>query len=256
MANSNTDDGIHEWKDCNKYFGRKLHNQTLPAITVCPVGLDFKLISKINPELERLYKEYLALTRKVNESLQALQDKYYQAYNIFFDWIKDKPIGDTLFNYTTHIDKKMINVKFYYAITSGLTTNNLVKIDASSKLGFEMISTPMETMAIYKRFYQANYIIYKCFTLFSHCESGWSDITMDFNKLNIQLSFDIESHSFFPYDTYPMAVHSPNNILDINNDLKFLKLGSTYKLGYSQWKIERLGNGYDTNCRDYNPKTL
>ena len=238
-----------------------LHNQTLPGITICPFGLDFKQISMINAELLNLYEESVELFTKVNKSTIDLLKyryylKYYQAQDKFFKWMGDKPNKDTIVNYTTHIEKRMINVNFYNAISSGVIENDLAEINGSSKLRFEMISIPMETMAIYKPLQGANFFLAKCFTLFSHCVSGWSDIRMDFNKIHIQLSFDIESHSFFPYDTYPIAVHSPNNIPDVNHGFKPLKLGSIYKLGYSQWKIKRLGNGYHTNCRDYNPKTF
>ena len=238
-----------------------LHNQTLPAITVCPVGLDFKLISKINPELRELYDEYLHLIRGLNKSsIESLKDqindKYLRAQKIFFDQIGDKPIGDTIVNYTKHIDEKMINVKFYKAISSGDIHNDLSPINESSKLGFEMISVPMETIAIFEPLGGNIFSLTKCLTLFSHCESGWSDITMDFKYMLIKISLDIESYPFYPYDPYPIAVHSPNNIPELSMDFKFFKFGSMYNIDYSQWKIERLGNGYDTNCRHYDPKTL
>ena len=47
-------------------------------------------------------------------------------------------------------------------------------------------------------------------------------------------------------------MHSPN-ILPFENYNSFVP-GYSYIIGYSQWNIERLGKGYDTDCREYKPK--
>ena len=216
-------------------------------------------MSKINPEFENFYFKYLELIRGANrtqiESLRAsMVDHYFRTLTMLLDMIGDKPIRDTFANYTTHYNKRLINVKFYNAIASGVINNDLVEINGTQAT-FEMISVPMETMAIYKDRTEKTYVL-KCFTLFSHCESGWSDITMDFITMMIKMSFDIESYPLFLPDVYPIAVHSPNVIPDLNTDFKFFKLGTLNQLHYSQWKIERLDKGYDTDCRNYDPKRL
>ena len=238
-----------------------LHNQTLPAITVCPVGLDFRLMSKINPKLGQLYGEYLELIRNsnkiTNKSLEnEINKKYFRANDMFFDLIGDKPIGDSFANYTTQFTDKLIKVIFYRVVSSEEIASDLVRFNESSNDVFEMISEPMETIVIRKLRNDPHSSVKKCFTLFSQCLSGWSDITMDFRHILIKLSFDIQSYPHFSSNYYPIAMHSSNTIPPLTSDFKYLKFGSIYNLDYNRWKIKRLGNGYDTNCRHYEPKIL
>ena len=233
-----------------------LHNQTLPAITLCSAGLDLKQISKINPQLGQFYVEYLDLIRGANKStIESLEDKIYENYlqtkNIFFASIGEKPIGEIFANYSTHFNKQMINVKLYKVISSGFIGKDLVQMKNEDV--YEVISNPIETISIFNS--GRNRIVAKCFTLFSHCTSGWSDITIDFNSMIVNVWFDIESMPLWPSSVCPIMVHSPNALPDFHDGFKLLKLGSDYQLDISQWKIERLGKGYDTNCKDYDPKS-
>ena len=46
-------------------------------------------------------------------------------------------------------------------------------------------------------------------------------------------------------------MHSPN-VLFVEN-FNIISPGYVYYIRYSQWNIERLGKGYETDCREYNP---
>ena len=145
--------------------------------------------------------------------------------NIFFASIGDKPIRETFANYTTHFNKKMkmINVQLYKVVSSGFIGNDLVQINNEDV--YEVKSSPIETLAIFNDPNDRDNIVVKCFTLFSHCTSNWSDITIDFNSMLINVWFDIESMPFFPSTVYPITIHSPNSLPELRQWLQSIETG-------------------------------
>ena len=90
--------------------------------------------------------------------------------------------------------------------------------------------------------------MFKCFTFFSNLDRSWRSI-----DANIRLRIKLDSNSYpLFYYPIPFALHSPNDLPHlISGKLKPVMSGDTYLFQYSQIKIERLGFGYDTDCREY-----
>ena len=112
--------------------------------------------------------------------------------------------------------------------------------------GYVMISAPLESVC-----FDVEHNIpltFKCFTLFSHSTSSWSDINMNFDSINLTLKLDKKSYPYTSMNVLPFSIHSPNSFPNIKN-INHLYYGNYYNIRYSQWKIERLGEGYDTDCR-------
>ena len=62
--------------------------------------------------------------------------------------------------------------------------------------------------------------------------------------------------NFYPYDrgNFHFAIHSPNtlSVLSHGKDFMLLNNSLSYSLRYSRVETRLLGNGFDTNCFDYN----
>ena len=113
-----------------------------------------------------------------------------------------------------------------------------------------MKSLPMETLYImtYKKYFR----IYKCYTLFSHSESSWNNIAMIFDRIKLILQGDTNSLPFYPENDLYLVMHSPNTL--VTEGYLIVNPGYIYVIEYSKWNIIRLGKGYDTDCREYDPK--
>ena len=94
--------------------------------------------------------------------------------------------------------------------------------------------------------------ILKCYTLFSHSESSWDKIKMVFDRFVITLKLDAHSIPIVPSLYIGMIMHSPNTMPF--EGYSFVNPGYEYIIKYSKWDVIRLGKGYDTDCREYDPK--
>ena len=92
--------------------------------------------------------------------------------------------------------------------------------------------------------------IQKCYTLFSHSKSSWDKINMVSARYSISLKEDY--HAIYRTFYIEFFIHSPKTLP--YEGMTFLNTEYVYLVKYSQWNIERLGKGYDTDCREYDPK--
>ena len=113
---------------------------------------------------------------------------------------------------------------------------------------YRIISLPMESLAISL----SNKIpfVYTCYTLFSHSQSSWNKINIDFKDIYILLQLDPYSMPIRQTMPMPIMMHSQNALPYENYN--FVTPGYFYIIRYSLCNIERLGKGYETDCRKYN----
>ena len=94
---------------------------------------------------------------------------------------------------------------------------------------------------------------HKCFTFYSHLKNVWRNIKFKLNYVSIRL--------VFVNDTWPgwrmnlgdllISIHSPNSLPQLESMVK-IDSEKFHEFTYSQINTELLGEGYDTNCFDYN----
>ena len=215
-----------------------IRNTTLPGITLCPSNLDYRKLSLLNENVSILYKRYLreienSSRSRIGDMTRYFFDSYLDALTIFFD-SKSPNIN-------------VLNVEFRYSTAHGDFDNDLRRIGNNS---YRMISLPMESMQI--NFIKKVPYVIKCYTLFSHSHSSWNNINIDFYYFLIKLKLNRHSIPISPGMFIPIMLHSPNTLPFEN--FNYISPGYKYVIRYSQWNIERLGKGYDTDCREYKSK--
>ena len=124
-------------------------------------------------------------------------------------------------------------------------------LDIINNNSYRMISLPMESIKIYLLYNEIPFVS-KCYTLFSHSHSSWDNINIDFRYFTVNLKLDRYASPITPGMFIPLMMHSPNSLPTEN--YYYINPGYKYIIRYSQWNIIRLKNGYDTDCREYNPK--
>ena len=234
-----------------------IRNTTLPGITLCPSNLDYRKLSLLNENVSILYKRYLreienSSRSRIGDMTRYFFDSYLDALTIFFDSkspninINDR-ILENLTPFINQMNETVLNVEFRYSTAHGDFDNDLRRIGNNS---YRMISLPMESMQI--NFIKKVPYVMKCYTLFSHSHSSWNNINIDFYYFLIKLKLNRHSIPISPEMFIPIMLHSPNTLPFEN--FNYISPGYKYVIRYSQWNIERLGKGYDTDCREYKPK--
>ena len=91
----------------------------------------------------------------------------------------------------------------------------------------------------------------KCFTYFSHFQTFWEKIRIIRHEgFVFLLKLDKLVYPFHPDTSILFSIHSPNT-LPTSEDMNTVNPRYMNIISYSKWKVERLGKGYDTNCRQY-----
>ena len=236
-----------------------IRNTTLPAITFCPGALDFSRMSLSNENVSKLFKQYLEMIEnanrsRINDIQNNLDELYVKALKIYFSSNGQKiQIKDILNNLTPFFDKMnetILSTIFFQSSAYGQIDKDLIKHRREYYTYYLMKSLPMESLLIALTVNIP--VTIKCYTLFSHSESSWDNIKMIFNRLKINLKLDPNSLPITPSLYIGLIMHSPNT-LSIEG-CSNVNPGYRYLIEYSKWKIKRLGKGYDTDCREYDPK--
>ena len=241
-------------------------NDTLPAITICPGDINFQSLALINEDAARLYEEYLSLIEdgiqnKMNGIAGKIRDLYDDSKHKYYVAINTScmNIQKCFINYLTPSknlnNESLIDTKFLKSVVFGKIDQDLVYDNAMT--AYNTISDTMESVLALIDTSQPNYFRpngMKCNTLFHHSQSSWSNITMQLGTITVTVWLDLRYFPIIPLSSkIPLWMHSPKSLPNIEINRNSLVLGYQYSIGFSQWKIERLGRGYDTDCRDYDP---
>ena len=177
-----------------------------------------------------------------------------KAINIYFNSHKNYIEIKDIINNLTPLENKMNQSKLSSMFTEsnayGNIDKDLLKIQNGYVTNYIMKSLPMESIQLYLD--QNLPFILLFYTLFSHSESSWDNITMFFNDLLISLKYDARSQPVISSYYVTIIMHSPNTLP--YEGYSFVNPGYEYVIRYSKWDIIRLGKGYDTDCREYDPK--
>ena len=232
-----------------------IRNTSLPTITLCRSGSDFSRLALLNNNVSKLYEQYLKQSENTNKSIYNeinLNKVHYKlwtkALEIYFysneNYFKIKDILETVEPSINNTKKTSFYAFFLQSSAYGKIDKDLIKNGQDYKLK----SLPMES---YKIWHHGKFPrIIKCYTLFTHSESSWNNIKMVFARFYIYILWD--SVQKFPTITLDFFMHSQNTMP--YEGLTFVNFGYKYIIKYSKWSIIRLGKGYDTDCREYDPK--
>ena len=236
-----------------------LFKEGLPAITICPGCMAIDKVANLSEDLLQLYQNYsnyIDLDMNLNNSKSYNFEIIYthnRARNIIKTMMKngEMNIGDMFNKFTYNYDYEMPSFEFYIhetSIVEGeleqlINHSNIVTMDDGKDYYWIKVN-PIETMIL-------DFTAFKCYTFFSHIDSVWQNVKIDFKRIKILPKFDV---MFYPYFLLPVPIfiHSPNDLplLDYG---KLLPLESEVSqlIQYSTIKILRLGRDYETDCREY-----
>ena len=234
-----------------------IRNTTLPAITFCPYNLDFYKLSLLNENISEMYKEYLEMiensnTRTISEN--NLNKPYNEAVELYFNSKEENIEMEEILNIITpsinNWNETILSSIFNQASAFGDIEKDLNKYEGEFYTNYIMKSLPMESFRLHVN--EIFPFILQCYTLFSHFESSWNNINMVFDEFSVNLKLDYNSIPITRSLYIVFLMHSPNTMPFEAYSL--VNPGNHYIIDFSKWNIERLGKGYDTDCREYDPK--
>ena len=230
-----------------------LFKEELPAITICPGYMSIDKVANLSEDLDELYDDYLNHDETRHSYNSKIIETHNKAKNIIESMMKNGEmiIGNMFYNYTYNYNYEMPSIKFYLHETSTIegelelliNQSNIVKMDGG-KDHYRMKVDPVESMVL-------DFTAFKCYTFFSHIDSVWKNVKIDFKRIKILAQFDLMSYPHIAMPV-PIFIHSPNDLpLYDQGKLLPLESGISQSIQYSTIKILRFGRDYETDCREY-----
>ena len=225
-----------------------LEEESLPAITICIESwLSMDQISKLTnystkyKNYLRIYEDFINITTTMptdsEENITRLKSDIRTLY---------KEAQNELLKYSS-LNKIMtefgIKLRDAQGYVSGIRMINssFAEIDK-----FETEIVPIEsTMYIPTR-------LFKCITYFTQLQPIWRHVRLKLPRIFVTMLFPYKSMPK-PYLTgykYLLAIHSPNSLPHFEN-MRIIDPDTINEISFSQVKTQLLGEGYDTNCYDY-----
>ena len=229
----------------NMSVGR-IDNDTFPAITFCPSKVDFGKMAKMNRNISLSYDEYskIFMNKSLNKDIKKklMENLYMDSIpQIYPPFLSSCNVKECFLDNLTPLYNNL-NVPI---ISPQLAEK--IQRDIDGKM-----LNPIESIQIYNRPWKFDPAV-KCFTYFSHFQLFWEKIEIERSTVLIFI-LKLDDLSF-PYRGIEFSIHSPNS-LPLDHDTNSINPDSNYRVSYSKWKVERLGKGYDTDCKIYDTKVF
>ena len=233
------------------------YNQNLPTITLClPELFSMERAAQFEPGLIQVNEIYQDL-------LEISSEKAFELYQETFKNYSEKELKNNgldmnvLFNNLSIIYKVLngdpwLQFELYGYISKENVPSDLNVQIRKTDLVYSYFGDPFETIAVHYEFNDPQ--TFKCFTIFSAAQKQWRNFQAKLDLIKIIIEMNLLKTSF-PISTkyYYLSIHSPNHLpeLDGEREFKLLKFKDVTTITFSQVKIQRLGEGYDTDCHSY-----
>ena len=180
----------------------------------------------------------------------------------FYKYINDKPmdlhdfIQNNSISLLNEINEIMISVEIVLAAPSSHHSfdKHFIKLNnINDNYTWKVVDQPLETIGFYN--YNDHINILKCFTFFSHSNTDWREMNLAYDYIKVDLKYDFTKSPHVLPNRFALSIHSQNSLPQYGM-FKIFRPGLRYFVGYSRWKIERLGSQYYTDCREYDPTQL
>lgn len=216
-----------------------VRNYSMPALTICPGGLDLVKLSKLDLSYNQEYKQFLKLTDKIkfgviNDTVsQAMASMNANLTMNLVSMVNNAAINsvDILRMYT--VDDQNIEIDMVLA-----TLSDSEYLDRFNEIVQDHSYRPLERMFLYP-----NNRVLKCFTYFSELDPFWKAVRLDSFKLLIKVLLNTSINYYTTRSEIAIAYHSPN-IVPQESAFKFVNPGKGYLLSFNQLKIEKLSDRY------------
>ena len=240
---------------------KRLEGEPIPAVTICTQNwLSIEKLSKYSHNNEEWIQSNITLYKKL--------------YNLYRkNLIKH---GNNNNNNDDENMKKIVNIlnEVYRNITSLVEISGLTPFQMMNKYSIGLNGNGTGVSYSYDGTLKGSRItdmvipndedpiesfisipsnFHKCFTFYSHLKNVWRNIKFKLNYVSIRL--------VFVNDTWPgwrmnlgdllISIHSPNSLPQLESMVK-IDSHNFHEFTYSQVNTELLGEGYDTDCFNYN----
>ena len=191
----------------NIQIGQKLDG--IPAITLClgAVSLD-KLVglSKKFADIYENYTFFVNISEKSPSYKSLTAQIYYQAHDEVVNLIDQGKltVGELFYNYTADFRTRDNRPRIVARLSSVATFKSI----KTNKVNFDMeylVNSDPEVSVVFER------RLWKSYTMFSEMHCSWSDVSVNFTQIILDVEFDINS---LPLLYYPYAIifHSSNDL--------------------------------------------
>ena len=230
--------------EIGQYFDDKL-----PAITICPGALALDKLAQLNESYKTLISQYQEYVKTSNDT--RFTERFY--FNILFKVLDDLENGFPGFD----IYDIMKNYSYSYLDDNNQTNINIevlkslnVRMSGQRAIvHYNGTNKPVESIT-------PDFHLRKCFTFYSALQPQWKSIKTRFYHIAIIVKL---IKNMYPYElfAYPLIMHDQKELPPLDHGKSHqVKANYIYLLKYSQIRMLRLGEGYDTNCRDYGKDKL
>ena len=231
----------------------RLYNETLPAITVClPELFSMERSAQNIPDFTEINRLYQNLLKNKSEKAKEF---YRESFK--------KLIGEKLRNDSLDINEIFDKMSIKFKAINGdhnfilelLGKAETEKGDFTTKNNhvYKYVGDPLESIII-QNLWEGS-VPNKCFTFFGSAQEQWKNFQAQLIGLALTINEKAMSNSLpiSHYLFYLVSIHSPNHLPDLDDkqELKPVYLNYHTSVKYSEIRIQRLGEGYDTNCHSY-----
>ena len=238
---------------------------TLPAFTICTrdllaitkvVNYDKRFVPQLE-EYKKLYNDLAQLPK--DASSKANETKILGIMDNIFDHFKNKidflhiPGIDVHDNLTVQLKPSGIPYAYFNVFIVGLMAVNGSNIEVNSTVSTELMANqqlfPIESLKVS---YFGGYDAQKCFTSFSYLKPIWRTFQFKLDSLEIHLQPKFDWMPSQKFREIMFSIHSPNTLPDVSwENYNVLPMGKIHDMMFNQIHTELLGDGYDTNCFNY-----
>ena len=231
----------------------RLYHVSLPAVTVClPELFSMERAAQNHPMFTQINRLYQDLLKNKSEKASQFYKETFQKHTV--EKLRNDGLDmNEIFNKISIKFKAFDGYTIFILELIGNPETEENDFTSKNNHVYKYVGDPLETIIIQSQGEIHNYS--KCFTFFSSAQVQWKN----FQAQLIGLAFTLDEtamSSSFPISYYPfylVSIHSPNHLPDLDDKQEFKRvyLNHYTSIKYSEIRIQRLGEGYDTDCHSY-----
>ena len=229
---------------------------SLPAFTICTENfLSIEKVINFYPALKPYWLQYMDIykeVRKIGEKSERGKELIKKTEEIFKNITKTidfRSISgyEILENLTGNLENQSQGRWLVIILGSGEVNGTLIEINSYIQrevMQYEE-NYPLESISI-------DLEQYKCFTSFSYLKQFWRRFKFKSDRIDIYFEPGPYWSPYYLFNVVLFSIHSQNTLPNSNKkNFMTLPTDKVYDIQYNQVQVELLGDGYDTNCYNY-----
>ena len=240
-------------KTITKLKFEKLSEESLPAITIClPNSISMEKAALYDNHTMQLYRQFNSTYAEYDKATSTtnktnLGNDLLLGFYIMDNYLLEHGIsaGELISKYTIDWSDFAWHKNIVLFGVGQQINGTTEELPYSPRYDPRYIGTPVASIVS-----GGQYGMLKCFTLFSALQKEWRDYRMYLDVIGITLRFD-EIKCIAPPNFVYLAVHSPLDLPDYNNDMIRFETKKQHIIQYYRLDVTMLGESFETNCKYY-----